>query len=69
MSIPKERTTFHLTRVDRDIIKKRASEVGRSMSDYIAELVMWDNNLRVIEHAREGSIEVKELVAYASSER
>ncbi len=65
----KQRLTFYLTDIDRSIIKKRASQVGRNMSDYLAELIMWDNKFRLVEHAREGTLEVKELIEYATVEK
>ena len=65
----KQRLTFYLTDIDRSIIKKRASQVGRNMSDYLAELIMWDNRFKLVEHAREGTLEVKELIEYATVEK
>ena len=71
MQNTKSRITFYLTEVDRSIIKKRASRVGRNMSDYLAELVMWDNKFRVVENARAGTLETKEdeAVEYAIVEK
>lgn len=66
MSNSKQRITFYLTDADRSIIKKRASQVGRNMSDYLAELVMWDNRFQLVEHARADTLETKEPVEYAA---
>jgi uncharacterized protein (DUF1778 family) len=67
----KSRITFYLTEVDRSIIKKRASLVGRNMSDYLAELVMWDNKFRIVENARAGTLQTEEdeAVEYAIVEK
>ena len=62
MPLSKERTVIYLTKSEKAIMRKRADEIGRSMSDYIAELVMWDNRLQLIEHAREDCLDTKELV-------
>lgn len=69
MQNSKQRLTFYLTDIDRSIIKKRASQVGRNMSDYLAELIMWDNKFKLVEHAREGALEIKELIEYAIVEK
>ena len=61
MAISKQRLTIYVTDKDRASIKRRSSEVGRNMSDYLAELVMWDKRFNIIEHAREGDLAVKEL--------
>ena len=61
MSIPKQRLTIYVTDKDKVTIKNRSSEVGRNMSDYIAELIMWDKQFSIIEHAREGTLETREL--------
>ena len=60
MPISKQRLTIYITDKDKVNIKSRSSEVGRNMSDYIAELIMWDKRFSIIEHAREGTLEVKE---------
>ncbi len=66
MPLSKERTVIYLTKSEKAVMRKRADQVGRSMSDYIAELVMWDNRLQLIEHAREDRLEAKELVSLSS---
>ena len=66
MPSQKLRLTIYLTDKDKATIRKRASQVGRNMSDYIAELVMWDNRFEFIEHAREGTLEFREKEAYAT---
>ena len=68
MSNAKLRLTIYLTDKDKATVKKRASQVGRNMSDYLAELVMWDNRFELVEHAREGTLEVKEI-DYITAER
>ena len=63
----KMRITFYMTQQDKAVIKKRASDVGRNMSDYLAELVMWDSKFRVVEHARSGTlVEIREPAEDAS---
>lgn len=69
MAYLKQRITFYMTEQDRSIIKKRASLVGRNMSDYLAELVMWDNKLRLIENSRQGTLEVKKPIEFATMEK
>ena len=69
MSIYKQRITFYMTEQDKSTIKKRASQVGRNMSDYLAELVMWDNRFKVVEHARRGTIKIKDLAEFATMEK
>lgn len=69
MSISKQRITFYLTKQDKSIIKKRSSQVGRNMSDYLAELVMWDNRFKVVEHARQGTLEAKDIDEFAILEK
>jgi len=59
MAISKQRTTLYLSETDKNILKKRASEINKTMSEYVAELLMWDKRFRLIEHAREGSLEIK----------
>jgi len=66
MPLSKERTVIYLTKSEKAIMRKRADQIGRSMSDYIAELVMWDNRSQLIEHAREDCLETKELVSLSS---
>ena len=61
MPISKQRLTIYVTDKDKRTIKSRSSEVGRNMSDYIAELIMWDKRFSIVEHAREGTLGVKEL--------
>ena len=61
MPVSKQRLTIYVTDKDRLIIKSRSSEVGRNMSDYIAELIMWDKRFSIVEHAREGTLETGEL--------
>jgi len=61
MPISKQRLTIYVTNKDKLIIKNRSSEVGRNMSDYIAELIMWDKRFNIIEHARDGTLETNEL--------
>ena len=60
MQASKQRLTVYITDKDKAIIKNRSSAVGRNMSDYIAELVMWDKRFSLIEHAREGTLETRE---------
>ena len=69
MSINKQRITFYMTEQDKTTIKKRASQVGRNMSDYLSELVMWDNRFKVVEHARRGTVEIKDLAEFAMLEK
>jgi hypothetical protein len=67
MSSSKMRMTFYMTQQDKAMIKKRASDVGRNMSDYLSEIVMWDSKFRVVEHARAGTlVEIGESAEYAN---
>lgn len=59
MPISKQRLTIYVTDKDKGTVKSRSAEVGRNMSDYIAELIMWDKRFSLIEHAREGTLQVK----------
>jgi len=69
MPSSKMRITFYMTQQDKVMIKKRASDVGRNMSDYLAELIMWDSKFRVVEHARSGTlVEIREPAKYAGME-
>ncbi len=52
----KSRFAIYLTDEDREKVKKRAAGVGRNMSDYIAELVMWDNMFDLVPRLRNGDI-------------
>lgn len=70
MAISKQRTTLYLSETDRNILKKRASEINKTMSEYVAELLMWDKRLKLIEHAREGSLGIKnDELEYATAEK
>ena len=60
MAISKQRTTLYLSKADKGILKKRSSEINKTMSEYIAELLMWDNRFKLIEHARQGSLDIKD---------
>ena len=60
MPASKQRLTIYITNKDKMTIKNRSSEVGRNMSDYIAELIMWDKRFSLVEHAREGTLEVRD---------
>ena len=60
MAISKQRTTLYLSKTDKGILKKRSSEINKTMSEYIAELLMWDNRFKLIEHARQGSLDIKD---------
>ena len=70
MAISKQRTTLYLSKTDKGILKKRSSEINKTMSEYIAELLMWDNRFKLIEHARQGSLDIKnEELEYAAVEK
>ena len=70
MAISKQRTTLYLSKTDKDILKKRSSEINETMSEYVAELLMWDNRFKLIEHARQGSLDIKnEELEYAAVEK
>jgi hypothetical protein len=70
MATSKQRTTLYLSKTDKNILKKRASEINKTMSEYVAELLMWDNRFRLIEHARQDSLDIKnENTEYATAER
>ncbi len=60
MQYSKNRLTIYVTDKDKDSIRQRSSQIGRSMSDYLSELVMWDKRFALIEHAREGTLEVNQ---------
>ena len=68
----KQRTVLHLSQTDKKLLKEKASEANRSMSDYVAELVMWDNMFGLIPRLRNGEIkgEAQNLeVEYATAEK
>ena len=70
MAISKQRTTLYLSKTDKNILKKRASEINKTMSEYVAELLMWDKRFKLIEHAREGSLDIKnDELEYATAEK
>ena len=70
MAISKQRVTLYLSKTDKNILKKRASEINKTMSEYVAELLMWDNRFRLIEHARQGSLDIKnEELEYVAAEK
>ena len=68
MPISKDRTTLYLSKSDKYLMKSRATQINKTMSEYISELLMWDNRFRLIEHARGGTLDIKEAVEYALSE-
>jgi len=65
----KTRLTIYVTDKDKDSIRQRSSQIGRSMSDYLSELVMWDKRLALIEHAREGTLEINQTDKNTASEK
>jgi len=69
LQISKNRLTIYVTEKDKDSIKQRSSQIGRSMSDYLSELVMWDKRFALIEHAREGTLEIIPTDKNSTSEK
>ena len=70
MSISKQRTTLYLSKTDKNILKMRASEINKTMSEYVAELLMWDKRFNLIEHAREGSLDIRnDELEYPTAEK
>jgi len=57
----KMRLTIYLTQEDKEIVRDRSDAVGKSMSEYVAELVMWDKRLQLVENARRDTIQISDL--------
>lgn len=56
MKTNRKRFTIYMTDEDKKRVKIRAATVARNMSDYLSELVMWDNRMKLIERLRNGEI-------------
>ena len=61
MPISKIRTTLYFSPIDKKAMKKRASELNKTMSEYVTELVMWDSKLRLIENVRENNAKIETI--------
>ena len=60
MSSEKTRKGIYLTPTDSEKLAARASKLSMFQSGYIAELIMWDNQLKLIERCRDGKIKAVE---------
>lgn len=56
MSSKKTRKVIYMTEDDQARLDKRMSKLSLSATAYIAELIMWDNQMGLIEACREGLI-------------
>ena len=60
MSSEKTRKGIYLTPTDSEKLAARANNLSMFQSGYIAELIMWDNQLKLIERCRDGKIKAVE---------
>ena len=56
MSSGKSRKFIYLTPDDQERLKDRTDNLIMNASAYITELIMWDNQLKLIEKCREGKV-------------
>lgn len=60
MSNKKNRKVIYLTADDEERLEARTGKLLVSASAYITELIMWDNQMELIEACREGLVEIKQ---------
>ena len=59
MSSGKSRKFIYLTPDDQERLKDRTDKLIMNASAYITELIMWDNQLKLMEACREGNVVIK----------
>ena len=59
MSSKKTRKVIYLTEDDEARLEARTGKLLTSASAYITELMMWDNQLELVEACREGLVRIK----------
>ena len=57
MSSGKTRKFIYLTPDDKERLEARTAELLMNASAYIAELIMWDSQLKLVENCRVGNIQ------------
>jgi hypothetical protein len=60
VSSEKQRKVIYMTEDDQARLDKRMKKLSTSATAYISELMMWDNQLGLIEACREGLLDIKE---------
>jgi len=60
MSSKKTRKVIYLTEDDEERLQARTDRLLTSASAYISELIMWDNQLGLVEACREGLVKIKQ---------
>ena len=60
MSSKKTRKVIYLTEDDEERLQARTGRLLTSASAYISELIMWDNQLGLVEACREGLVKIKQ---------